>query len=199
MRALPYPIPSAVAAYIPAAPCVTNTMRKQAKPETMEKKQGKRTAPPGTGGGRFQQIRLEEANTKTVYIDVPENGYKCFNGNVVPKEMMKKAVDEFKHGLLDHPSVGYFSCGSRNLEDASHIVEDVAFENGRILVKIAFIETPRGNVCRNLIDVPGVKFEPTMAVSRHMDENGVTVVDRIHEIRSIDMVFREVGKTNIKP
>ena len=136
----------------------------------------------------------EEVNTKTVYIDVPVNGYKCFNGTVVPKDVMEKAVDEFKHGLLDHPSVGYFSGGSRNLEDASHIVEDIAFDNGRIRAKIAFIETPRGNVCRNLIDVPGVKFEPSMTVSQHMDENGVTVVDGIHEIRSIDMVFREIGK-----
>lgn len=136
----------------------------------------------------------EEVNTKTVYIDVPENGYKCFNGTVVPKEMMEKAVDEFKHGLLDHPAVGYFSGGSRNLEDASHLIEDVAFEDGRIRAKIAFIETPRGNVCRSLIDLPGVKFEPSMTVSQHTDENGVTVVDEIHGIRSIDMVFREVGK-----
>lgn len=116
------------------------------------------------------------------------------DGTVIPKEVMEKAVMEFSESLKDNPIPGFFTGGSRELENATHIVEDVSTDDGFLKARIGFIDTPRGNVLRKLIDLPGVRFEPSMHASCTKLTDGTVMVDEIYNIDSIDMCLFDVGK-----
>ena len=70
----------------------------------------------------------------------------------------------------------------------------VTVENDEIKAKIAFLNTPKGNALKSLIDIPGLEFRPSIHGSTTTLEDGTVMVDEIYDIQSIDACFFGVGK-----
>ena len=124
-----------------------------------------------------------------------DGGLELSNGAVVPMDVMENAVTEFTERLKDGPAPCFFTGATRDLANATHMVEEVSMDLDGISAEIAFLDTPKGNVMRKLMDIPGIKFEPSMHASCTTLEDGTVVVDEIQSIDSIDMCLFDVGKT----
>jgi hypothetical protein len=105
------------------------------------------------------QILKEEKNgKKDYYIEgvFMQGSLKNRNGRVYPMEVLKKETDRYikeyveknrAYGELGHPQGP-----SINLERVSHLIKELRYEGNNVIGKAKIMDTPYGNIVKNLMD-----------------------------------------------
>ena len=105
---------------------------------------------------------MSEKTFMVLQLDIPNR-----NGNVYTKKSIEEAISKFKI-----PSFGAFmDNGPADIDNFSHVVNRVWIENDVVMATVKTIDTPKGKVLRNLLDVDAVEFR-TSGTGR-VDENGI--------------------------
>ena len=113
------------------------------------------------------------------------------NGRRYPHAIMEREVNNYKKmvkerralGELDHPEDSVI-----NLKNASHLVCDVWMEGNKVMGKIEVLNTPSGNILRNLVE-SGVKMGiSSRGMGSIREHNGETIVEDDFQLICFDMV-----------
>ena len=113
------------------------------------------------------------------------------NGRVYPQKIMEREVNNYKKlvkerralGELDHPEGSVIE-----LKNACHMVTDVWMEGNKVMGKIRVLETPAGNILRNLVEggvAIGISSRGMGSVTEEADR---TVVQEDFELICFDVV-----------
>ena len=113
------------------------------------------------------------------------------NGRVYPHQTLVREVNNYKKmvderralGELDHPDTSVV-----NLANASHLVTEIWMDNNKCMGKIEVLNTPSGNVLKELINA-GVKLGiSSRGMGSIKEEAGKTIVEDDFQLICFDMV-----------
>jgi len=148
-------------------------------------------------GGICQDLLTEEEKIKVkngaTYLSGLMQMSETKNGNnrVYPAAILEREVNNYKKmvrerralGELDHPEDSVI-----NLKNASHLVVDIWMDGNKCMGKIEVLNTPSGNILKNLVD-SGVKMGiSSRGMGSIREENGRTIVEDDFQLICFDMV-----------
>ena len=149
-------------------------------------------------GGICQDLLTEEEKRKVrdenaLYLSglMQMSETKNANGRVYPHKILEREIQNYSKlvkerralGELDHPDDSVI-----NLKNASHLVTDIWMENNKVIGKIEVLNTPSGNILRNLVE-SGVKMGiSSRGMGSIRENNGVTLVEDDFQLICFDMV-----------
>jgi len=148
-------------------------------------------------GGVCQDLLTEEEKIKVrngalflsglMQMAETQNG----NGRVYPRPKLEREISNYKKlvkerralGELDHPDDSII-----NLKNASHLVSDIWMDGNKVMGKIEVLNTPSGNILRNLVD-SGVKMGiSSRGMGSIREQSGKTIVEDDFQLICFDMV-----------
>lgn len=154
----------------------------------------------------FTSIRLNEERIKQLQEDVNSGrplvvtgviqraDAKNQNGRIYPKNILKKECDRYLEeivrngmaiGELDHADDSVV-----HLQNASHIIDDLWWEDNDVLGKIKLLNTPAGNIAKTIVlsGIPlGISSRAVGSVSKN-ESTGADVVGEDLQIVAWDLV-----------
>lgn len=154
----------------------------------------------------FTKIKLNEDSVKQLKEDVNSGrplvvtgviqraDAKNQNGRIYPKNILKKECDRYLEevvrggmaiGELDHADDSVI-----HLQNASHIIDDLWWEDNDVFGKIRLLDTPAGNIAKNIVlaGIPlGISSRAVGSVSKN-ESTGADVVGEDLQIVAWDLV-----------
>jgi len=116
---------------------------------------------------------------------------KNANGRIYPHTILEREINTYAKlvkerralGELDHPEDSVI-----NLKNASHLVTGIWMEDKRVMGKLEVLNTPSGNILRNLVE-SGVKMGiSSRGMGSIREEGGTTIVEDDFQLICFDMV-----------
>ena len=102
-----------------------------------------------------EKIRVRDG--KVLILSGKLQEAECLNGNkrIYPMDILKREVENYRKfveqrrvmGELDHPDSSVV-----NLQNVSHIVTDIWWDGKKVMGKIEVLNTPSGNILKNLVE-----------------------------------------------
>ena len=148
-------------------------------------------------GGQCQDFLTEAEKRKvrngTVILSGKLQEAECLNGNkrIYPEKILRREIQNYKKfiddrramGELDHPDSSVV-----NLQNVSHLVTDVWWDGKKVMGKIEVLNTPSGNILKNLVEA-GIKMGiSSRALGSVTQRNGKTYVEDDLQLICFDMV-----------
>ena len=137
----------------------------------------------------------EEGGKKSHYIEgiFMQSSVKNRNGRVYPAEILENEVKRYNKeyvkknramGELNHPQGP-----TVNLDRVSHIIKELKVEGNNIMGKAKIMDTPMGNIAKNLID-EGAKLGVSSRGMGSLKQNkqGVNEVQKDFMLAAVDIV-----------
>lgn len=125
---------------------------------------------------------VDESGKKNLYITGPflQTEVKNRNGRIYKRDIMSKEVDRYinqyvnknrAYGELGHPDTPTI-----NLDRVSHMIVELKQEGNDWIGKAKILETPMGNIARNLIEGGGQLGVSSRGMGSLKQENGANIV-----------------------
>lgn len=125
---------------------------------------------------------IDESGKKNLYITGPflQTEVKNRNGRIYKRDIMSKEVDRYinqyvnknrAYGELGHPDTPTI-----NLDRVSHMIVELKQEGNDWIGKAKILETPMGNIARNLIEGGGQLGVSSRGMGSLKQENGANIV-----------------------
>jgi hypothetical protein len=145
---------------------------------------------------------------KLYYGTLLEAGKRNRNGRIYPRELFKKAVDEYREKLkiigVGYGELGHPETMDITMKNVSHIVKDIRFGYGKVprkkkkamkkngtyqrdlvLVNYSLLNTPKGILAKKCID----NLVPSPRGVGSLDSDGVIQDD--YKLLGIDLILKE--------
>ena len=137
--------------------------------------------------------KMEVANGATFLTGIMQKSDQINgNGRIYPHNVLMREMKNYEKlvterralGELDHPEDSVV-----NLKNASHMVTKVWWDGNNVMGKIKVLNTPSGNILKNLVD-GGVKLGISSrgVGSVHEDNSGNTIVEDDFQLICFDFV-----------
>ena len=135
-----------------------------------------------TGGGK--NVFIEGIFMQT---EKPNRNGRLYKRDIMEKELgrYQKLIDEKRSlGELGHPANP-----TLNLDKVSHLIENLRFDGNNVLGRAKILETPMGNIARNLIE-NGVRLGVSSRGlgSLKLNKEGVNEVQDDFHLATVDIV-----------
>lgn len=114
------------------------------------------------------------------------------NGRVYPMSVMEKEVTRYQKLIDEKRSLGELGHPSNptlNLDKVSHLITNLRFEGKNVIGKAKILETPMGNIARNLIEngvMLGVSSRGLGSLK--LNKEGVNEVQDDFHLATVDIV-----------
>jgi hypothetical protein len=145
---------------------------------------------------KLRQLREDVSSGRPLVVTgvIQRADAKNQNGRVYPKEILRKECDRYLEeivkggmaiGELDHADDSVI-----HLQNASHIIDDLWWENNDVFGKIRILNTPAGNIAKNIVleGIPlGISSRAVGSVSKN-ESTGADVVGEDLQIVAWDLV-----------
>lgn len=103
-------------------------------------------------------------------LDMPNK-----NGHVYPTDVVLKAIEEYNQKIKEGKALGNFGMPEsmeQNLDQVSHVVEEIHIDGDKAYAKVRTLDTPYGHIVRQLIE-DGALTDLRTTGTGMIDENGV--------------------------
>lgn len=113
------------------------------------------------------------------------------NGRIYRKGIMEKALGDYQKLIDEKRSLGELGHPPNpqiNLNQVSHLITNLKFENADVFGRAKILDTPYGKIAKNLID-EGVKFGvSSRGLGSLKERNGVNEVQDDFYLATVDIV-----------
>lgn len=129
-----------------------------------------------------EYITEEADGKKTMFIVGPflQTEVKNRNGRIYMKEIMNKEVNRYTEQFINKNrafgELGHPDTPSINLDRVSHMIVDLHQEGNDWIGKAKILDTPMGNIARNLMEGGGQLGVSSRGMGSIKQQNGVNVV-----------------------
>jgi hypothetical protein len=130
----------------------------------------------------FITEEVNENGKKSLYITGPflQTEVKNRNGRIYKKDTMLNEVKRYTEQYINknraYGELGHPDTPTINLDRVSHMIVDLHQEGNDWIGKAKILETPMGNIARNLIEGGGQLGVSSRGMGSLKNENGVNVV-----------------------
>lgn len=141
----------------------------------------------------IQYITEENGDKKNVFIEgiFMQSNKENKNGRIYPRSVMEKEIGRYQ-SLIDQKrslgELGHPPNPQINLNQVSHLITSLKFENDNVIGRAKILETPMGKIARNFIEEGVMLGVSSRGLGSLKEKNGIMEVQDDFHLATIDIV-----------